>query len=116
MQPGSLSMTNTRKKGIVAAHFSVRTSRLNILSSLLLNKSFIFIMLGVMLVQISFIYFGGEALRTTPLSIRDLISVILISFSVIVFDTVRKLTIKLLRLSSRQRQKSNIERKRTNVK
>lgn len=96
--------------------FSVRTSRLNILSSLLLNKSFIFIMLGVMLVQISFIYFGGEALRTTPLSIRDLISVILISFSVIVFDTVRKLTIKLLRLSSRQRQKSNIERKRTNVK
>ena len=96
--------------------FSVRTSRLNILSSLLLNKSFIFIMLGVMLVQISFIYFGGEALRTTPLSIRDLISVILISFSVIVFDTVRKLSIKLLRLFSKPRLKSNIERKMTNVK
>lgn len=96
--------------------FSVRTSRLNILSSLLLNKSFIFIMLGVMLVQISFIYFGGEALRTTPLSIRDLISVILISFTIIIFDTVRKLTIKLLRLSPKPRLKSNIERKRTNVK
>ncbi len=97
--------------------FAVRTQRLNILSSLSKNKSFIFIMLGVMLVQISFIYFGGEALRTVPLSLRDLFSVILISLSVVVFDTLRKLFSRLFCLPRKNtRLNSNFERKRTNVK
>lgn len=97
--------------------FTARTSRVNLFSSLTKNKFFILIMLGIMLVQVAFIYFGGEALRTVPLTIKDLIAVILLSFSVIAFDTIRKLIKKLLKiLTHKTKKKYNIERKRTNVK
>ena len=74
-------------------------------------------MIGVMLVQIAFIYFGGEALRAMPLKFGDLIDIILVAFTVIIFDTVRKIFVRLFSISRKKsKQKFKIERKITNVK
>ena len=75
--------------------FTSRTDRLNILSKIGKNKSFLLIMLLISAVQMIFIYFGGDLFRATPLDITDLAMVILISFSVVAFDLARKLVIKL---------------------
>lgn len=81
----------------VFVSFISRTDRINILSDINKNKSFILIMLLISLMQISFIYFGGELFRATPLFFTDLINVILISFTVVIFDFIRKLTLLLIR-------------------
>ena len=49
-----------------------RTDRLNLFSGIAKNTAFIVIMLLILIIQISFIYFGGSALRTTPLTIEEL--------------------------------------------
>ena len=74
--------------------FISRTDRINILSGISKNKSFVIIMAIISLMQISFIYFGGELFRAVPLELSDLIRVILIAFSVVIFDFMRKLLIK----------------------
>ena len=60
-------------------------------------------MLLISVVQISFVYFGGDALRATPLKIHDLVCVICISFSVVLFDFARKLVLKYLKIKPRQK-------------
>ena len=55
-------------------------------------------MMLIAIVQICFIYFSGDIFRCIPLSIHDLISTILISSSVVIFDFLRKLVSKLIRL------------------
>ena len=84
--------------------FTSRTTRINITAHLWENKSFIFIMLLISVMQMAFIYFGGDTFRATPLVISDLLYVILISFSIVVFDFIRKLLYK--------RRKIRKERKR----
>lgn len=76
--------------GIFACFIS-RTSRLNILANIRKNKSFLLIMAVISLVQMIFIYFGGDTFRATPLVLIDLIKVILISFTVVIFDFARKI-------------------------
>lgn len=61
-------------------------------------------MLLISVMQMAFIYFGGDTFRATPLVISDLLYVILISFSIVVFDFIRKLLYK--------RRKIRKERKR----
>ena len=78
--------------------FLSRTDSLNVFSNISKNKSFILIMLLVLLIQLSFIYFGGEALRTVPLKISDLFAIILISFTVIAFDILRKIIFKIFKV------------------
>ena len=95
--------------------FISRTSRVNVFSGLWQNKLFALIMALIILVQIIFIYFVGEALRTSPLAFWDLASVFLCAFSVVVFDTVRKIFDCLFGLK-RIKQKTKFERKITNVK
>ena len=73
--------------------FLSRTTRLNILANIGKNKSFLLIMASISVVQISFIYFGGETLRSLPLALGDLVTVILISFTVVIFDFVRKVVL-----------------------
>ena len=87
--------------------FTSRTTRVNLMVNLLKNKPFIFIMLLISVMQMTFIYFGGEAFRTVPLALHDLICVIAISGSVIVFDFVRKLLYKT-RNPKRKSVKSHI--------
>jgi magnesium-transporting ATPase (P-type) len=77
--------------------FTSRTPRVNLLAHLNQNRSFIFIMLLISITQMGFIYFGGELFRTVPLKLHDLISVVLIAFSVIIFDFIRKLFFSKLR-------------------
>ena len=74
--------------------FLSRTTRLNILANVGKNKSFLLIMASICAVQISFIYFGGETLRALPLDPGDLVRVVLISFTVVIFDFVRKVVLK----------------------
>ena len=54
--------------------------------------------------QMAFIYFGGDTFRATPLALSDILCVILICFSIVEFDFIRKLLYK--------RRKIRKERKR----
>ena len=77
--------------------FISRTDRINIFANISKNRSFISIMLLIFCVQIGFIYFGGKAFRSVPLIFEDLVSVVLISSTTVVFDLIRKLVTKKLR-------------------
>ncbi len=77
--------------------FLSRSNSINILYGIRKNKSFILIMLLVALLQVSFIYFGGETFRCVPLTLRDLLLVVLISFTLLIFDFIRKLLIRIFK-------------------
>ncbi len=74
--------------------FTARTSRINTFSNLFKNKIFLFIFLFITIVQIMLIYFGGELFRTTGLTFYEFEIMILIAFSIIIFDIFRKILIK----------------------
>ncbi len=74
--------------------FNARTYRLNIFSNILKNKVFIFIIMFISIVQIILIYYGGEVFRTTGLTLYEFELMILIAFSIIPFDLIRKIIIK----------------------
>ena len=74
--------------------FSARTTRINILSNILKNKMFIAIILLITIVQIMLIYYGGSLFRCIPLSLKELIITLLIAFSVIPVDVIRKIICK----------------------
>ena len=74
--------------------FNARTHRLNLLSNLLKNKVFLLVISFITLVQIILLYFGGDLFRTTKLSLNEFIIMLLLSFTVIPIDLLRK---KLLR-------------------
>lgn len=50
-----------------------RTDRLNLFNGIGKNPTFIFIMILISLIQVSFIYFGGSILRATPLTREELL-------------------------------------------
>ena len=85
--------------------FTARTTRLNIFAGIGKNKSFLAIMLSISVVQMAFIYFGGDTFRATPLYLGDLFKVILISFTVVIFDLLRKIGFKLLRKKNKEKNK-----------
>ena len=70
--------------------FNARTTRINLLTSIWKNKAFMVIMLFVTAVQIVIIYFGGTVFRTTGLTVRELQFSILLAFTVIPVDMIRK--------------------------
>ena len=70
--------------------FNARTSRINIFANILKNKIFLSIIIFIALVQICMIYFGGEVFRTTGLTFFELQIMILIAFTVIPVDWLRK--------------------------
>ncbi len=76
--------------GIFCA-FNCRTTRINLASYLGLNPAFISIMTATCCVQLLIVYFGGEVFRTVPLSPRDLGAALVIAFTVIPFDIMRKI-------------------------
>ena len=85
--------------------FTSRTSRINLMANISKNKSFITIMLSVSLLQMVFIYFGGDTFRATPLYFEDLIRVIFISFLVVLFDLLRKILYKYFKMKKHIKQK-----------
>ena len=74
--------------------FNARTERLNILSNIFKNKVFIFIFIFITIVQIIIIYVGNDLFRTYGLTLFELIFVIMLAFSVIPVDFIRKLVLK----------------------
>lgn len=62
--------------------YNVRTSRRNLFSGLGDNRSFLFIMTGITIVQITLLYFGGALFRTTPLRTGDFLLTLLFAAAV----------------------------------
>ncbi|MGB4440035.1 MAG: calcium-translocating P-type ATPase, PMCA-type [Sedimentibacter sp.] len=74
---------------------NARTQRLNLLSNLLKNKAFVAIMGIVCIIQILILYFGGSVFRTYGLTLKELLTVLSLSFTVIPFDLMRKSFLRL---------------------
>ena len=74
--------------------FNARTERLNLLAHLGKNPRFLLVMIMVGLVQCLLIYRGGSLFRTSPLSLPAFQLVLLLAFSVIPVDFVRKLILR----------------------
>lgn len=70
--------------------FNARTTRINIFSGILKNKVFLIIVGGIFLAQIYLIYFGGCLFRTYGLLPKEFIFILLLSFSVIPVDMLKK--------------------------
>ena len=119
----TMLLTNASLEYVLSAFFALfifmgifisfvsRTNRVNLLSSLSKNKAFIAIMISVALVQITFIYFGGQVFRTVPLAFCDLVTVVLLSSTTLVFDFIRKLVIKYKKVSSLKKYNKNFKEK-----
>ena len=61
---------------------------------LVLSFTFILVISFVAIIQISMIYYGGTLFRTSGLTLKEFIIMLLISITVIPFDLVRKLITK----------------------
>ena len=68
-----------------------RTDRLNIFNGITQNPAFVTIMALILVIQISFIYFGGALLRTVPLLPGELLFAFLLAFSAVPFELIRKI-------------------------
>ncbi len=68
-----------------------RVDRLNLFNGITKNPTFIFIMLLILAIQISFIYFGGAILRTTPLTPHELIFTFACASCAIPAELLRKI-------------------------
>lgn len=74
--------------------FNTRTNKINLFYRIANNKVFLGIFLIVGIIQLYFIYFGGSIFRTYGLTFKELILVLLLAFSVIPFDLLRKIIFK----------------------
>ena len=80
--------------GIVNAILA-RSERLWVFSGIRKNRLFIVIMLFIAAVQMVMIYMGADVFRTVRMSPRELLPVVLLSLSIIVFDFIRRIAYKL---------------------
>lgn len=74
--------------------FNARTHRLNIFAHLSENKIFLLIILFIIIVQISIIYSGITIFQTARINIKELLITIVLSFSIIPLDIIRKIITK----------------------
>ncbi len=79
--------------------FNARTSRINLFANILKNKVFLITFLIIILVQIYLIYFGGATFRTYGLTFKELQIMLLLAFSIIPVDIIRKIMFKTNRHS-----------------
>ncbi len=73
---------------------NARTSRLNLLANIWQNKVFILIMTFIVFVQIILIYYGGALFRTSGLTFKEFIIMLVFASSVVPIDFLRKLIYK----------------------
>lgn len=76
--------------------FNARTTNRNILKNITKNKVFILLFSLIIIIQLYLIYNGGKLFRTFGLLPNELLFVLLLAFSVIPFDIVRKTITKKL--------------------
>ncbi len=69
---------------------NARTERLWLFAHLSENKTFVWVMSAVFVVQIALIYLGGTLFRTSGLPLNELVSVMGFAFTVVPFDLLRK--------------------------
>lgn len=74
--------------------FNARTHRLNIFAHLSENKIFLLIILFIIIVQIYITYSGITIFQTTRINIKELLITIVLSFSIIPLDIIRKIITK----------------------
>jgi calcium-translocating P-type ATPase len=74
--------------------FNARTHRLNILGNITKNKVFIIIISFVILMQVFLIYKGGELFRTSGLTIKEFLIMMMFALTVIPVDFFRKIVLK----------------------
>ncbi len=79
--------------------FNARSYRLNVFANVTKNKVFLVVILFIILVQLSLIYFGGSIFRTTGLTFFELNVTIFIALTVIPFDFIRKSILKKMNKS-----------------
>ncbi|MBQ4071330.1 MAG: calcium-translocating P-type ATPase, PMCA-type [Clostridia bacterium] len=82
--------------------FAARCERMWVLSNISKNKPFVVIMLLISLIQMCIIFYGGEVFRSSPLSSSELWMVLLLAFSVIPFDTARRIVTKMVSVVRRK--------------
>lgn len=70
--------------------FNARTDRLKLFAGLRKNPIFLFIMIAILIIQIVFVYLGGEVLRTVPLTARELLVTMSLSLSVFPAEIIRR--------------------------
>ena len=70
--------------------FNARTKARNLFHNIMKNKVFLIIFFLVTIIQIYLIYYGGKMFRTYGMTIKEILLVIIIAFSVIPFDLARK--------------------------
>jgi len=75
--------------------FNARTDRLDLLADISGNRPFLIIMLAISVIQIGFVYLGGEVLRTMPLYPREMLTALSAALLVFPFEFIRKLVWKL---------------------
>ena len=75
--------------------FNARTSRIRFLANIGKNKGFLFIMTAVSFAQILLIFFGGAMFRTHALAWSVIRDILLLAFTVIPFDLMRKIFIRI---------------------
>lgn len=80
--------------------FNARTSRIRFLVNIGKNKGFLLIMLAVCAVQILLIFFGGTMFRTHALPFSVIRDTILLAFTVIPFDLMRKIFSRIFFMGS----------------
>ncbi len=76
--------------------FNARTYRINVLSNIFKNPPFIIVISLVVLIQVLIIYYGGAIFRTTGLTLYEFEVMIILAFSIIPIDFVRKIILKKL--------------------
>ena len=74
----------------IANCFIARTSRLNLSAHLGENQAFIFIMILVTIIQLCMIYFGGSLFRAAPLTVGELLLIIIMALLVIPMELFRR--------------------------
>ncbi len=75
--------------------FNARTHRLNLFAHLHKNKPFLAVILFIVIVQILLIYYGGKLFRTVGLNFKEFQFMLLLAFSVIPIDWIRKIYLRL---------------------
>jgi calcium-translocating P-type ATPase len=75
--------------------FNCRCDRLSMLTGISKNPAFIAIMAVICVVQIFFVYLGGEVLRTMPLLVPELVFTLTMSLAVVPAELVRRLIWRL---------------------
>ena len=74
--------------------FNARTHRLNIMAHILKNRGFIIIMCLITIIQIYIVYYGGTIFRVVGLTLPEFIFVLLLAFTVVPVDWIRKIWLK----------------------